>query len=287
MDKVWLVTGSSRGLGRAVVDEVLAAGDKVVATARDTRSLEDLLPEHAGNLLLHRLDVTDAAEAEKAVGAAVARFGRLDVVVNNAGYANMAPVEDVELDDFRAQMEAVFYGTVHVTKAALPVFLRQGSGHFIQVASIGGRGTAPGISAYQSAKFAVEGFSGVLAQEVASQGIKVTLAEPGLMRTDWSGPSMRVRPFKAVYEPTIGSMVKHLAEMRDKEPIDPVKVARVFLEIADLAEPPLHLVLGKAAVDMVAGQLAELKAADERWAELGRSVDFPETAGPVPSGQRS
>jgi NAD(P)-dependent dehydrogenase (short-subunit alcohol dehydrogenase family) len=276
MDKVWLVTGSSRGLGRAVVEEVLAAGNKVVATARDTGSLKDLLEDHPEDLLVQRLDVTDPAEAEKAIEASVARFGRLDVVVNNAGYANIAPIEEVELDDFRAQMEAVFYGTVHVTKAALPVFLRQGSGHFIQVASIGGRGSAPGIGAYQSAKFAVEGFSGVLAQEVASLGVKVTLAEPGLMRTDWSGPSMQVRPYKSAYEPTVGPMVKYLADMRTKEPIDPAKVARVLLEVVEMDEPPLHLVLGKFAVDMVAGQLAELTAADERWAELGRSVDFDE-----------
>ncbi len=159
---------------------------------------------------------------------------------------------------------------------ALPVFLEQGHGHFIQVTSIGGRGTAPGVAAYQSAKFAVEGFSGVLNDEVSSLGVKVTCAEPGLMRTDWSGPSMTVRPYRAAYEPALGPLVRHLADMRRREPIDLAKVARVFLEVADMDEPPLHLVLGRDAVDRVARQTAVITASDARWAPLGRSVDFAE-----------
>lgn len=274
MSKVWLVTGSSRGLGRAVVEEVLAAGHRVVATARSTESLAPLLDSYADTLLLHPLDVTDQEQAVAAVGAAVGRFGRLDVVVNNAGYANMASVEEVGMDDFRAQIDAVFYGTVHVTKAALPVFLGQGSGNFIQVTSIGGRGSAPGVGAYQSAKFAVEGFSGVLAKEVSALGVKVTCAEPGLMRTDWSGPSMIVHPYDARYEPVLGPLLGYLRGMRGHEPIDPARVARVFLEIVAMDEPPLNLVLGKDAVDMVAAGMAELIKADGQWAELGRSVDF-------------
>ncbi len=274
MSKVWFVTGSSRGLGRAVAEEALAAGHDVVATARDTSALADLAAKYPDTVLPYPLDVTDPAAAEDAVRAAVDRFGHLDVVVNNAGYANMAPIEDVSAADFRAQIEAVFFGTVHVTKAALPVFLEQGRGHFIQVTSIGGRFTAPGVGAYQSAKFATEGFSGVLAQEVANRGVKVTMAEPGLMRTDWSGPSMTVGEIRPEYDATIGAMVRFLAAERGREPIDPAKVARVFLEITELPEPPLHLVLGRSAVDMTARQLAELTAADAHWAEVGRSVDF-------------
>ncbi|SEO88046.1 SDR family NAD(P)-dependent oxidoreductase [Amycolatopsis saalfeldensis] len=274
MGKVWLVTGGSRGLGRAVVEEALAAGHQVVATARSIDSLKDLDGRYAETLLRFPLDVTDPAQAQAAVAAAVERFGRLDVVVNNASYANTASVEEVELDDFRAQIEAVFFGTVHVTKAALPVFLAQHSGHFIQVTSIGGRGTAPGVSAYQSAKFATEGFSGVLNDEVSRLGVKVTMAELGLMRTDWSGPSMTVRPYKPEYEPTIGPLLEHLAGARGAEPIDPAKVARVFLEITELDEPPLHLVLGRDAVEMIKAGTEKLRAEDARWAELGRSVDF-------------
>ncbi|MDG4783540.1 SDR family NAD(P)-dependent oxidoreductase [Micromonospora sp. WMMD961] len=278
MTKVWLVTGSSRGLGRAVAREVLAAGHDVVATARDVRALDDLRAEYPDHLLVQPLDVTDPQQAQAAVDAAVARFGRLDVVVNNAGYANMATIEEVELDDFRAQVEAVFYGTVHVTKAALPVLLRQGAGHFIQVTSIGGRDTSPGVSAYQSAKFAVEGFSGVLEKEVSPLGIKVTIAEPGLMRTDWSGASMVVHPYSAKYEPTMGPLVKYLSDMQGREPIDPARIARVFLDVVEMEQPPLHLVLGRGAVDMIAQSTSRLAEEDARWAELGRSVDFDDAA---------
>ncbi|WP_326835634.1 SDR family NAD(P)-dependent oxidoreductase [Amycolatopsis rhabdoformis] len=274
MSKVWLVTGSSRGLGRAVVEEVLAAGHDVVATARTVEALKDLDERYGEHLLRFPLDVTDPARAEAAVAAAVERFGRLDVVVNNAGYANLAPIEEVDLADFRAQVEAVFFGTVHVTKAALPVFLAQHSGHFIQVTSIGGRGTAPGISAYQSAKFATEGFSGVLNDEVSGLGIKVTMAEPGLMRTDWSGPSMVVHPYKPEYEPTLGPLLEHLRSHRGIEPIDPAAVARVFLQVVELDEPPLHLPLGSDGVEIVKAGMTKQLAEDARWAELGRSVDF-------------
>jgi NAD(P)-dependent dehydrogenase (short-subunit alcohol dehydrogenase family) len=274
VNKVWFVTGSSRGLGRAVVEETLVAGQLVVATARNVDTLAELVAKYPDTLLTHPLDVTDPAQAQVAVQAAVARFGRLDVVVNNAGYANVAPIQDVSLEDFRAQVDTVFYGTVYVTKAALPVFLRQGSGHFIQVTSIGGRFAAPGVAAYQSAKFATEGFSGVLAKEVASKGVKVTMAEPGLMRTDWSGASMEVAPVAPEYEDTIGAISRYLADMRGREPIDPAKIARVFLDVVELAEPPLHLVLGRAAVDMIAQEMADLTAADARWAKVGRSVDF-------------
>ncbi|WIX76392.1 SDR family NAD(P)-dependent oxidoreductase [Amycolatopsis carbonis] len=274
MGKVWLVTGGSRGLGRAVVEEVLAAGNDVVASARNVDSLKDLDERYGDRLVRFPLDVTEPAQAEATVAAAVERFGRLDVVVNNAGYANMTSVEEVDLADFRAQVETVFFGTVHVTKAALPVFLAQRSGHFVQVTSVGGRGTAPGISAYQSAKFATEGFSGVLNDEVSGLGIKVTMAEPGLMRTDWSGPSMEIRSYKPEYEPTMGPLIEHLRSKRGIEPIDPAAVARVFLQVVEMAEPPLHLVLGSDAVGLMRTGMAKLMAEDERWAELGRSVDF-------------
>ncbi|WP_027929558.1 SDR family NAD(P)-dependent oxidoreductase [Amycolatopsis thermoflava] len=274
MTKVWLVTGSSRGLGRSIAEEALAAGHRVVATARDIGALQDLADRYGGNVLRFALDVTDYAQAKAAVAAAVARFGRLDVVVNNAGYANMTSIEEVDLADFRDQVETVFFGTVHVTKAALPVFLEQGSGHFIQVTSIGGRGTAPAVSAYQSAKFATEGFSGVLNDEVRHLGIKVTMAEPGLMRTDWSGPSMVMRPYHERYEPVFAPLFEHLRSKRGKEPIDPAKVARVLLDVAEMDEPPLHLVLGSDGVEIVREGMAKLVAEDTKWAALGRSVDF-------------
>jgi NAD(P)-dependent dehydrogenase (short-subunit alcohol dehydrogenase family) len=272
--QVWLVTGSSRGLGRAVAEEALAAGHRVAATARDTEPLSGLASRYGDRVLPLTLDVTDATRAQEVVGETVSRFGRLDVVVNNAGYANLVPIEQISLDDFRAQVEAAFFGTVYVTKAALPVFIARGGGHFIQVTSVGGRLTAPGAGAYQAAKFAVEGFSGVLADETARLGVKVTLAEPGAMRTGWAGASTDVPAILPRYEPTVGAMARRLRAATGTEPIDPVKVARVFLQIAQMDQPPLHLVLGRDAVDHVARVMNDLTSADARWAELGRSVDF-------------
>jgi NAD(P)-dependent dehydrogenase (short-subunit alcohol dehydrogenase family) len=272
--QTWFVTGSSRGLGRSIVEEALAAGHRVAATARRTDALHDLAAKYGDQLLPLVLDVTDPDQAAATVRATVDHFGGLDVVVNNAGYADIAPIEQVALADFRAQVDAVFYGTVYVTKAALPYFTAQRGGHFIQVTSIGGRYNAPGVGAYQSAKFAVEGFSGVLAQEVGPLGVKVTLAEPGAMRTDWAGSSMAVPPFDAKYEPTVGAIAKHLRAVTGTEPIDPAKVARVLLDVAAMDEPPLHLVLGRSAVDQVERAMTELVANDRRWADVGRSVDF-------------
>jgi NAD(P)-dependent dehydrogenase (short-subunit alcohol dehydrogenase family) len=240
MTKTWLVTGGSRGLGRSIVEQALAAGNQVVATARNIASLKDIADRYGDQVLPFALDVTDPRQAQAAIAAAVEKFGRLDVVVNNAGYANLAAIEEIDMADFRAQVEAVFFGTVLVTKAALPVFIEQGSGQFFQVTSIGSRGTAPATSAYQSAKFATEGFSGVLNDEVKHLGIKVTMVEPGLMRTDWSGPSMVMREYHERYQPVFAPLFEHLRERRGTEPIDPDKVARVLLDVAQLDEPPLH-----------------------------------------------
>jgi NAD(P)-dependent dehydrogenase (short-subunit alcohol dehydrogenase family) len=273
-DQVWFVTGSSRGLGRSVVEQALRAGKRAVATARRVDVLSELATTAGDRLLRVPLDVTDPTQAEAAVQAAVDAFGPIDVVVNDAGYADLAAIEEVSLDVFRAQVDTVFWGTVYVTKAALPVFRRQGSGHFIQVTSVGGRLTAPGLAAYQSAKFAVEGFSGVLTQEVAGLGIKVTLAEPGGMRTDFAGSSMEIPAIGGAYEPTVGAMAERLRAGSGKQPIYPVKVARVFLDLAERDDPPLHLVLGRDAVDQVAGVMAATAAEDTKWAEVGRSVDF-------------
>lgn len=273
-EQVWFITGASRGLGLALAQEALAAGKRVVATARRTETLSGLVDAYGDRVLPLALDVTDQARAESAVQRAVERFGRIDVVVNNAGYANMAPIEEVTMDDFRAQVEAVFFGTVLVTKAALPVLRRQGSGHVIQIASIGGRITAPGLGAYQSAKFAVEGFSGVLRQEVAPLGIKVTVAEPGGMRTDWAGSSMEVPAFDDAYRPTVGAMTERLRAGSGKEPIDPVKAARALISIADEDEPPLHLLLGRDALQYGTAELERTSAEDKRWAHVAGSVDF-------------
>ncbi|MFL6124566.1 oxidoreductase [Actinophytocola sp.] len=274
MTKVFLVTGSSRGLGRQIAEKVLAAGHSLVATARRPEQLAELAERHGERVRTVALDVTDPAAARAAVDAAVAAFGRLDVVVNNAGYANSGSVEDTPADDFRAQVEANLFGVVNVTRAALPVLREQGAGNIIQVSSVGGRVTTPGLSAYQAAKFAVGGFSEVLAKEVAPLGIRVTVLEPGGMRTDWAGSSMAVHPVSPAYERTVGAVNALRAKLMARAAGDPAKVADVVLAVADLDEPPVRLLLGSDAVRF-AGQVEAARAeSDARWRELSVSTDY-------------
>ncbi|MFH8224766.1 SDR family NAD(P)-dependent oxidoreductase [Streptomyces sp. NPDC018057] len=271
MSKTWLITGSSRGLGRALAEAVLDAGHNLVATARRTESLGDLADTYGDRVRLVTLDVTDAEAARRAVAAAVETFGRL-VVVNNAGYADMASIEDVPEAEFRAQIDANLYGVVNVTRAALPVLREQGSGHIIQVSSVGGRVGGPGLGAYQTAKWAVGGFSEVLAKEVAHLGIKVTVAEPGAMRTDWAGSSMSTPPVSEPYRQVIEPAIARLRRADGNQPGDPARIARVLLDIVEAPEPPLRLLLGKDA-SAVAQSAAENRAAeDAEWRHVSESV---------------
>ena len=274
MSQVFLLTGSSRGLGRQIAEATLAAGHRLVATARNPRSLAGLAGRYGEQILPLALDVTDAAAAEAAVAQGLSAFGRIDVVVNNAGYANLVAVEDITLADFREQIDTNLLGVVNVTKAALPVLRRQGGGHIIQVSSIGGRLATPGLSAYQAAKWAVGGFSEVLAKEVAPLGIKVTILEPGGMQTDWAGPSMRVPPVSQPYQATVGAMAR-LHQGTDSPPVlgDPAKVAQVVLKIADMDQPPLRLILGSEAYAYATAAAQDRAASDAAWHDLSVSTD--------------
>jgi NAD(P)-dependent dehydrogenase (short-subunit alcohol dehydrogenase family) len=274
MTKVFLVTGSSRGLGRQIGEKVLAAGHLLVATARRPEQLADLAERHGDRVRTVALDVTDPHAAQAAVDTAVEAFGRLDVVVNNAGHANSGSVEDTPADDFRAQVEANFFGVVNVTRAALPVLREQGAGHVVQVSSVGDRVTTPGLSAYQSAKFAVGGFSEVLAKEVAPLGVRVTVLEPGGMRTDWAGSSMAVHPVSPAYDQTVGAINALRTRLMARAASDPAKVADVVLEVVEMDEPPVRLLLGSDAVRF-AGQAERGRAeSDARWRELSESTDY-------------
>ena len=269
---VYFVTGSSRGLGRQIVLAALEAGHQVAATARNTSALDDVVARYGERVLPVALDVADAGAAAAAVAATVDRFGRVDVVVNNAGYANLAAVEDITLADFREQIDANLMGVVHVTKAALPYLRAQGSGHVIQVSSIGGRMATAGLSAYQSAKWAVGGFSEVLAREVAPLGIHVTVLEPGGMQTDWAGSSMAVPPISEPYRETVGAM----AAMHGADWValgDPAKVAQVVLAVAGMDEPPLRLILGSEAYAYATAAAAARAESDARWHDLTISTD--------------
>lgn len=281
MGRVWLITGSSRGFGWELAKAVLEAGDRVLATARQPEQLQALARDHGDRVRLVALDVTDARAAREAVQVAVTEFGRLDVVVNNAGYANSSPIEETSDKDFRAQIETNLFGVVNVTKAALPVLREQRSGHFIQFSSIGGRvGGTPGIAAYQTAKFGVEGFSEVLANEVTPFGVKVTIVEPGAFRTDWQGTSMRRAHVGADYEATVGEMNRRREATDGKQAGDPARAARIIIDIVRVADPPLRLLLGAGAVDAAARASALRAAEAEHWAQISRSADFPTETAP-------
>ena len=272
----WLITGSSRGFGRALAEAALAAGDNVAATARHPGQLGDLAGQYGERALALPLDVTDPAAARDAGAAAVERFGSLDVVVNNAGYAVSAAIEDMPDREFRAQLETNLFGVINVTRAALPVFRAQRSGHFLQFSSIGGRvGGSPGMGAYQTAKFGVEGLCEVLNAEVKPLGIKVTIVEPGAFRTDWSGSSMTFYPVSPDYEQTVGRMNAFRRQTAATWPGDPARAARILLDIVSHPDPPLRLLLGAGAVDSAEKSAAERGAEAAAWADVSRSADFP------------
>src|ERR1700681_4366076 len=274
MAQVWLVTGSSRGLGRAIVEAGLAAGNKVLATARDIKSLADLSERYGDQVKLFAMDVTDEAAAANAVMAAVDVFGSLDVVINNAGYGNLSSVEDTPLSEFRAQIETNLFGTIIVTKAVLRYFREKKAGQFIQFSSVGGRIGPPGRGPYSAAKWGVEGFSEVLSREVAPFGIKVTIVEPGGFRTDFAGTSTTIAPDNPVYAATVGKVASFQREYNGAQPGDPAKAAAAILRVAGLDEPPLRLLLGSDAVRAVGDAERARIEADRTWQELSVSTDF-------------
>jgi NAD(P)-dependent dehydrogenase (short-subunit alcohol dehydrogenase family) len=274
MAQVWLVTGSSRGLGRAIVEAGLAAGHKVLATARSIASLSDLAERYGERVQLFALDVTDQAAAADAVKTAIDRFSALDVVINNAGYGNISSIEDTSVAEFRAQIETNLFGTVIVTKAALPYFREKKAGRFLQFSSVGGRIGPPGRGPYSAAKWGVEGFSEVLSREVAPLGIKVTIVEPGGFRTDFAGSSTDLDEGHPAYDSTVGATARFQRDYNGKQPGDPKKAAQAILQLTQEQSPPLRLLLGGDAYPAVEkNDLARLEEA-RRWKELSVSTDF-------------
>src|SRR5215469_11978065 len=226
MEQVWFITGSSRGFGLALARAALQVGNLVAATARRPVRLDDLVAEYGDRVHAIALDVTDAAAARSAVTEARERFGRLDVIVNNAGYANVSPIETTDDEDFRAQFETNFWGVYNVSKAAVPVLREQGSGLVMQFSSVGGRvGGSPGIASYQAAKFAIDGFSRVLQAETAPFGVKVIVVEPSGFRTDWAGSSMTVHEIPEAYAATVGAMNTRVRRSTTGPAGDPARAA--------------------------------------------------------------
>ena len=277
MSQVFLVTGSSRGLGRAIVTAALDAGHRVAATARRPADLDDLVTVYGDRIRAIALDVADPTAARNAVAETVDAFGRLDVVVNNAGYADVAAIEDVTDADFRAQIDTNLFGVVNVTKAALPVLREQGDGHVITVSSVGGRLATPGLGAYQTAKWALGGFTSVLAAEVNPLGIRTTVIEPGGMRTDWAGSSMTIPPISAPYDATVGRSARMHEDPSATSGSDPAKVAQLVLQLAAMPEPPLRLLVGSDAFTYATAAGRRQLEQDEAFEGLSHSTDHDDT----------
>ncbi len=273
--RVWFVTGTSRGFGRAISEAVLDHGDCLVATSRSPEALRDLADSHPGRMLPLRLDVTDASATRLAADEAVARFGRLDVVVNNAGYGHVGAIEELSDEELRRQLEVNLFGVINVTRAALPYMREQGSGHFVQMSSLNGVEGLPGGGYYVASKFAIEGFSETLAAEVAELGIKVTIVEPGPHRTRFlhEGSVKWARELPD-YAASVGESRKTLRQMDGKQPGDPARAARAIIEAVESDDPPLRLPLGEMALEHIRAHMDAQLDELERWSRLAATTDF-------------
>jgi NAD(P)-dependent dehydrogenase (short-subunit alcohol dehydrogenase family) len=269
-NRIWFITGTSRGFGRSFAQAALAVGDRVAATARDTSSLDDIVAEHGDAVLPIKLDVTDRDAAFAAVQKARDHFGRLDVVVNNAGYGVSGAIEELSEAQARRQVEVNLFGPLWVTQAALPIMREQGSGWIVQVSSIGGLAAFPLTGIYHASKWALEGFSETLRQEVEPFGIKILMVEPGGFRTDWAGSSMdRAEPIDA-YEQFDLIAQRRAFQQEDNngsQPGNPELAARALLDTLELDHPPVRLLLGNGAydvaVDRYEARLSEFRAGEQ------------------------
>jgi NAD(P)-dependent dehydrogenase (short-subunit alcohol dehydrogenase family) len=265
--KTWLITGCSSGFGRDLAAAALARGDNVVATARRAEAIADL-----GATLTLRLDVTDPAQVEAAVAQTLERFGRIDVLVNNAGMGSVGAVEMIERDHLRAVMNTMFFGAVALTQAVLPHMRSQGSGAIVQMSSQGGQLAPPGFGAYCSAKFALEAMSEALAAEVAPLGIRVLIVEPGSFRTALLSGTMHRSPEIDAYAATANATRATAVAADGAQPGDPRKLAAAILTALDAADPPLRLAVGADAVDAIRAAQDERRADLDAWEELSRAT---------------
>jgi NAD(P)-dependent dehydrogenase (short-subunit alcohol dehydrogenase family) len=273
-EKVWFITGTSRGFGREWAIAALDRGDRVAATARNTDSLDDLVERYGDAILPISLDVTDKAAATVAVAHAHGHFGRLDIVINNAGFGHFGFIEEITEDEARAQLETNLFGALWVTQAALPFLRAQGSGHIIQVSSIGGISAFPLVGIYHASKWALEGFSQALAQEVAGFGIFVTLVEPGGFSTDWSGSSSkRSEPLAGYAE--LHETVNVARRQRSAAPGDPVATRRAILKVVDADRPPLRIFFGEAPLGIATADYASRVALWEEWNDVSIEAQGP------------
>lgn len=272
MNKIWFITGSSRGLGRNLTEAVLESGDKVVATARDVSQLNDLTARFKDQILAIVLDVNNYEQVYTAVDTAIQHFGKIDVLVNNAGFGIIGAAEAYTNEQVRSQLETNLYAPIEITRAVLPYMRKQRSGRILQISSIGGRVGNPGLTMYQAAKFGLSGFTEALAKEVAPLGIYVTSVEPGGFRTDWAGASMTYATEIDGYE-----MVKQRTDFFQAGnfiPVgDPEKAAVAMVELAAHSNPPVHLILGSEAIGLLRNADANRQEEMEKWLPVSLSTD--------------
>lgn len=276
MSKVWFITGCSKGFGRSLTTELLTNTDaKVVATARQPETLKDLEQTYGDRLLVLKLDVTDTAAIKEAVEGALKAFSRIDVLVNNAGYGLAGTLEECPMKDIRAVFETNVFALMEVTKAILPLMREQRSGHILNISSVAGLASMPAIGIYNATKFAVEGLSEALADEVACFGIKVTLIEPGPFRTDFAGGSLVVAPENPAYKESAAAKTRqYMKEVHNTQPGDPLKAVKIMIQLVDMENPPLRMLLGSRAIERLT---EKRKAQDQefaRYEDLTRSADY-------------
>lgn len=273
--RTWFITGASRGFGALIAKEALNAGDAVLATARNPQSAIDAIGDHP-NLLALPLDVTNEAQAHEAAAAAVKRFGRIDILVNNAGFGLLGAVEEASAEEVERLYRTNVFGLLGVTRAILPHMRRQRSGHILNLSSVGGYRSGAGFGVYCSTKFAVEGISEALAQELAPLGIKVTIIEPGYFRTDFlDASSLAVSPVRIDdYAETAGATRARAAEVSHNQPGDPAKLAPAIVRLVNEANPPLRMAFGSDTVAAIEAKNAFVADELARWHDLSISTDF-------------
>ena len=277
MKKVWFITGCSTGFGRSLATELLAQGFNVVVTSRKTSDIEDVVKDYSDTAIALQLDVTKPAEIDAAIAKAKEKFGRIDVLVNNAGIGYFGAVEESEEKEVRRMFEINVFGLGAMTQAVLPIMREQRSGHILNIASIGGLRSFPGVGYYNATKYAVDGLSEALSKEVAHMGIKVTIIAPSGFRTDWAGRSANDTAAKiADYEESAHKVQDNIRGASGAQPGDPKRAAKAMIQVVETENPPLRLLLGKAAVKGAFEKLEELKEDFTTWKEVSEGADFPE-----------
>lgn len=276
MNKVWFITGCSTGFGRFLAIEALAKGYKVVVAARNTNDVQDIVTNYPTTSLAVKLDVTIAEQIKTAVDATIEKFGTIDVLVNNAGIGYFGAIEESEEQEVRRMFDINVFGLAHMTQAVLPIMRKQRSGHILNIASIGGLRSFPGVGFYNATKYAVDGLSESLSKEVAPLGIKVTIVAPSGFRTDWAGRSANdTKIVIADYAETAGKNKGDIRGFSGNQPGDPVRAAKAMIQVVETENPPLRLLLGAAALKGARIKLEELKYDFDTWAEVSEGADFP------------